>query len=106
MATAREILEEMGINVEEALAQMEKTKNNNYRDKRICLCGHGVGRHDEHQGRTSCTALKYNCDCKNLLPVLEVSDVRVFKSKTDGSGAEHALTRGIAPLSPRATFFV
>lgn len=70
------------------------------RDGRICLCGHGVAKHLVlDNGAVSCTPSKMKCPCKNLRPVLDAEDTRPFLRKTQGSGPEHALARGIAALS-------
>lgn len=95
MATGKEILEQMGIDLDEAIALDEEVRNRRPRDRRICLCGHGVSRHEELAGRESCSALGYNCKCRKVQPVLEVDDIRVFLSKTEGTGILHALNRGI-----------
>jgi hypothetical protein len=36
------------------------------------------------------------CPCKAVKPVIEADDIRSFMRRTEGAGAMHALTRGIA----------
>jgi hypothetical protein len=62
-------------------------------DKRICICGHPVSRHNEVT--KACRPARFSCPCKRLHPVIEVPDTRYFLSRTLGSGEKHALTRGI-----------
>lgn len=67
----------------------------NGRDRRICLCGHPVGRHTMVSGITFCKPSRMECPCKAQRLVLESEDTRVFLRKTEGSGALHALGRGL-----------
>jgi hypothetical protein len=97
MATPQEILESMGLDPNEAeRVDRELTQNARVKDKRICLCGHAVGRHDMTLGRPICVVGRMECKCKNLQPILAVSDTRPFIRKTEGSSLNHALSRGIA----------
>lgn len=97
MATPDEILLSMGLDPDEAeRADAELTLNAKATDKRICLCGHASGRHDMTLGRPACLVGRMSCNCKTLNLVLEVSDVRPFIRKTEGSALNHALSRGIA----------
>lgn len=101
MATGKEILADMGIELEEVEKANEEIKNRRPRDRRICLCGHGMARHSEFNGRDSCSALGYNCRCRKAIPVLTAEDIRPFICRTEGSGALHALSRGIAAAAKR-----
>jgi len=74
--------------VDEALRQSPRRN-----DKRICICGHSVSRHDDTT--KLCRPSRFDCPCKRLHPVIEVPDTRYFLSRTLGSGEKHALTRGI-----------
>jgi hypothetical protein len=92
-------LEKMGLSLEEVLEVDEKLIKDTRRgkkDRRICLCGHPMSRHAEYAGVLSCKPTAMQCPCKKMRPVLEADDVRPFLRKTEGSGAMHALTRGIA----------
>lgn len=89
----------MGFSVEEALAgeealqrarEAEKTT-----DKRVCICGHAMSRHLGNQPGQMCTANRLICPCTGERPVIETQDTRLFRMKTTGEGAQHALTRGI-----------
>jgi len=64
-------------------------------DRRICVCGHPAGRHTQIQGLTICKPTRMECPCKNLRAVLRAEDTRNFLRKTEGSGALHALGRGL-----------
>jgi hypothetical protein len=70
------------------------TKNPRKNDKRICICGHPMSRHDEARGM-SCRPARFDCACINAIPVLEVPDNRYFLARNEGSGEKHALMRGI-----------
>lgn len=62
-------------------------------DRRICICGHSVSRHNEETKK--CKPGRFDCPCKRLHPVIDVPNTRFFMSRTMGSGEKHALTRGI-----------
>lgn len=97
MATPDEILRSMGLDPETAERRdAELTINAKTKDRRICLCGHSVGRHDMALGRPVCQVGKLTCACRNLTPVITASDTRPFIRKTEGSAMNHALARGIA----------
>lgn len=89
----------MGISLDEAIAVDKKLvaqTRKGRKDRRVCLCGHPVVRHNEYAGVLSCKPTAMICPCKKIKPVLESDDIRPFLRKTEGSGALHALTRGIA----------
>ena len=66
------------------------------RNKKICVCGHGISRHSINpRGDVICKPSSMYCPCKEKREVLEVEDVRDFLSKTHGSGKFHALGRGL-----------
>jgi hypothetical protein len=66
------------------------------RDKRICICGHGLNRHKMNlRGRLECKPNTMYCKCKHERPVIEVEDTRLFILKTIGHAAGHALLRGM-----------
>lgn len=83
--------------MEESLKAIEKS-NEHGRDRRICICGHSMKRHEDASGRgvLQCSTGKQNCPCKKPRAVLETSDTRNFMRKTIGSGSMHALGLGIA----------
>lgn len=88
--------EMLDIDYDEALDANDKMKRNP-RDNRICLCGHPVARHkDWGIGTIRCEPSRMMCRCTSLQPVIEADDTRVFLRKTTGSGAFHALGRGMA----------
>lgn len=96
MATPEELLREMGLDPNQAIETDKELSSKQRGDRRICLCGHSVGRHTEINGRTSCQVGKQFCPCKRVQPVLLTNDTRSFIRKTEGSGLNHALTRGLA----------
>ncbi len=69
-------------------------KNPRKNDKRICICGHPLSRHDETNGM-SCRPARFDCPCVRAVAVLEVPDNRYFLARNEGSGEKHALMRGI-----------
>lgn len=87
----------------------------NARDNRVCVCGHPARchtslapdnseRHAEAReaGMEICVQTRILCECHEFQPVIETDDPRVFRFKTRGSGAEHALSQGIfAARSPK-----
>lgn len=85
----------LDVSYEDALAANEEIIKRGPRDQRICLCGHAVTRHIEIVGIVQCKPSKMDCACKKIKPTLEVSDTRFFLRTTEGSGAMHALTRGM-----------
>ncbi len=66
------------------------------RDPRVCICGHSFSRHYMAGGVSICKPSKMKCKCTYPMYVLETNDTRAFLRKTSGSGAFHALSRGIA----------
>lgn len=78
-------------------ASAEAVNERPAREQRICVCGHPVTRHEETGEGTLCLPTRMTCHCKELRPVIDVSDTRAFLRKTK-SLAEHALTRGIKAL--------
>lgn len=83
--------------MEESLEAIEKS-NEHGRDRRVCICGHSMKRHEDAagMGRMQCSVGKQSCPCKNPRAVLEASDTRNFMRKTIGTGSLHALALGIA----------
>lgn len=63
--------------------------------RHVCACGHGIARHTVVHGIVMCKPARMECPCKKARPVLVVQDTRLFIRKTEGGGAEHALSRGI-----------
>lgn len=65
----------------------------------ICSCGHPSRSHYEYrEGQIMCQVAKMYCPCVQLIPVLRVSDTRLFQFKSRGSGARHALSLGVSLL--------
>lgn len=87
----------LDISLEESLEAI-KVSDAHGRDRRVCICGHSMKRHEDASGRgiIQCSVGKQNCPCKNARAVLETTDTRNFMRKTIGSGSMHALSLGIA----------
>lgn len=68
------------------------------KDRRICICGHAMSRHhfNEYQNKHFCKPGQLACPCYTPRAVLEVPNTRYFMRKSLGSGAMHALSRGVA----------
>lgn len=90
-------LELLGISFEEArdVDQKLSKKGKAKRDRRVCLCGHGVSKHTTFNGILVCKPSAMMCPCKKINPVLEAEDTRMFLRKTEGAGPMHALSRGL-----------
>jgi hypothetical protein len=81
-------LDELAL-LDEALTQPPRRN-----DKRICICGHPMSRHNTKKAG-ECVPARFTCACRKQVPVLEVPDTRYFLSRSLGSGEKHALMRGI-----------
>lgn len=91
----------LGVSLEEVLeADSELRTRPAKRDGRICICGHSITKHkfDKYLGVYECKPSRMHCPCKEARPVLEAEDTRPFLRRTQGSGAMHALSRGLAAL--------
>lgn len=99
MKSENDALAMLGISAEEAIEADQSLTRRPSRDRRICLCGHAVNKHDVSSGLVQCIPSAYRCPCKNIEPVLQVEDTRLFLRKTNGPGLEHALVRGMAASS-------
>lgn len=99
MTSAKDALAAMGISVDEAHEADERLKDRPTRDPRICLCGHAINKHTTPAGVITCQPSRMYCPCKNIRPVVEVEDTRLFLRKTTGPGVGHALVRGISALA-------
>ncbi len=97
--TAIDALAAMGLTVDEVLEIDATVLGKRDKDSRVCLCGHPMARHTQVAGIVMCKPSRMDCACKRARPVIEVSDLRPFLRKTEGSGALHALTRGMAVLA-------
>lgn len=66
-------------------------------DRRICICGHAMSRHhfNQFEGTHYCKPGQLSCPCISPRAVIEVPNTRYFMRKSRGSGAKHALPRGI-----------
>jgi len=100
MDSANDALAAMGIDPDEAIAVDESLRERpGSRDGRVCICGHGVGRHTVEGGAVYCKPARMECLCKKVRPVVDAEDTRPFLRKTAGAGPMHALTRGLAALA-------
>lgn len=101
METAREALARLGLDLDEVVEMDQQLIHRQRGDRRICLCGHSVGRHTEFNGLVNCTVGKMTCPCREVQPVLLAEDTRPFLRKTEGAGKLHALSRGISALAAK-----
>lgn len=105
----------LGISDKELDQTLERRSAQKDRDGRVCICGHPAKCHSslaaygnpihEHalaRGGEVCIQTRVYCECKQFEPVIEVADSRLFKFKTRGHGAEHALAQGIAAVRRKA----
>jgi hypothetical protein len=116
-----EALAAMGITSSEVDSRDNRQKKGGPLDRRICMCGHAINKHKIHitpenpkgipwtEGPVPTTGMlcrinAMNCACREPIPVLKVSDARSFLRTTEGSGALHALTRGLRNLIKNATY--
>lgn len=77
-------------------------------DRRICICGHAVGRHKDgndvqilrggDMDNWICQPNARTCNCKNCVPVMKVSNPKFFLRVTQGASDTHALIRGLREL--------
>ncbi len=91
------------------LRDERRAKDGTKVDRRICICGHAVGRHrdgkdrqilrDGDQHSWACKPNARDCNCKRCIPVLKVSSPKYFLRVTDGAAETHALIRGIKNLT-------
>ena len=97
----------LGVSLEEIEEATEIRREKGPRDQRICVCGHAIHKHTivEGRGQVVCKPSAMHCPCKNARPVLKTNDTRCFLRKTEGPGAEHALSRGMAEALKRGKSF-
>jgi len=79
---------------EEAVESVNKALAGNPRrnDRRICICGASMARHNLKDGTVN--VLSFESKCRRPFPVLKVKNTRHFVARTIGSGESHALVRG------------
>jgi len=79
---------------EESVTSVNKGLAGNPRrnDRRICICGASMSRHEP--GSFTVKALSFEYECKRQFPVLKVGNTRHFVARTISSGEGHALVRG------------
>lgn len=91
---AKAMLNQMGFSPEqisEHLANEEARPSS----RTVCLCGHPKARHYIDTEFSTCKPTKMSCTCANFIPIAKVENTRSFLRKTDGSGMDHALVKGI-----------
>lgn len=100
MQSAKDALAAMGMDADKVMEIDSALRTRpSKRDGRICLCGHGVSKHQVFNGLVMCKPSKMDCPCKKVRAVLDVEDTRPFLRRTQGAGPEHALARGLAALA-------
>lgn len=97
MTDPRLALEAMGLSADRVIETDNALKQRGTRDGRICMCGHGLAKHNLETGLCKPSAM--DCPCRNPRPVIDVEDTRVFLRRTVGGGELHALARGLGALS-------
>jgi len=105
---AAKALAQIGMTVDElkkAEEELSQVRPNRGRDNRICVCGHRMSAHTVVGGAAFCRPTKMECPCKKPRPVIEAQDTRCFNYKTSGSGALHALARGMLACVEREKSF-
>jgi hypothetical protein len=96
---ASDALRALGIDPDSAIQTDNALKDRSSdKDKRVCLCGHGMSKHKEIAGVVMCKPSRMDCPCKKSRAVLDVEDTRVFLRRTVGGGMMHALSRGLSAL--------
>lgn len=100
MEPAKDALAAMGMDLNEVLEidSVLRTRPAK-RDGRICLCGHGLSKHQDLGGYILCKPSKMDCPCKKIRAVIDTDDTRPFLRRTSGAGPLHALSRGLAALA-------
>jgi hypothetical protein len=90
-------LERTGLDLNELAVLNAALMNTRQKNDKICICGHGSGRHTwtEELQEHNCRPPKADCDCKNLVEVIKSTDTRPFVRKTSGNGNRHALILGM-----------
>lgn len=68
------------------------------RNRNICICGHSTSRHrfDASLNIHICKPGQLACPCIAMRAVIDVPNTRYFMRKSVGSGAKHALVRGVS----------
>jgi hypothetical protein len=79
---------------EDAEKAMVEVKKMGRFDRRVCACGHSLGRHQRVDGGVVCSFGKQSCPFQTIRPVLEASNTKTFMRKTMGTGPLHALGSG------------
>jgi len=64
----------------------------------VCLCGHSLKCHHPKAVVPYCLPGRRQCHCPQFNPVLETTNLRVFKRFSKGNGTLHALAQGIRAL--------
>jgi len=82
----------------DAYEQWQARVKDKKRNGEVCICGHSVKYHKAAStgGQVFCVPGRTVCECRTPRTALIVSDLRQFMQKTEGTGALHALGKGIA----------
>ena len=89
-------MDKLAFSIEELINDVDNYNDSENVAKRrwACLCGHSYG---SHQG-LACQINRGQCHCPQFNPVLETTNLRVFKRHSKGNGTLHALSQGIRAL--------
>jgi hypothetical protein len=74
--------------------------------KSVCTCGHGFGSHEftNDEVTAACYPGRGFCACQDFFPVILAEDLRCFMQTTEGPGALHAFSRGMANCKKKGKF--
>lgn len=102
------LLDRSEVGVQRILARQEEERAARTReaasrgDRRVCACGHAMGKHTTSRCLPNGKNVWRACNCRDPKPVLSVwgGDLMLFQKKSDGSliGGDHALWRGLVAL--------
>jgi hypothetical protein len=89
-------MEKLSFSVEELIHDVDSFigTDGTAKSRQVCLCGHVYRAHKE----LVCQPNYNQCHCPQFNPVLESTNLRVFKRFSKGNGTLHALSQGIRAL--------
>jgi len=94
-----DIFTNLSFSKEEALQSLQISRERKTFNRTICICGHPSAHHNKGDDGTHCYSKNIYCPCAQLVPVVEVEDLRFFSKITRGEGANHALSLGLTSLT-------
>lgn len=93
-------LDKFAFSAEELMHDIDNINEVDYIAMRryVCLCGHSLKCHKPKAIVPYCLPGRRQCHCSLFNPVLETTNLRVFKRFSKGNGTLHALSQGIRAL--------